>query len=161
MGTKIVRIKIGGGVMKYAYKFEHKRIIEVSKENGEKIYNTKLLGFFQSEEKCKELIPEYLKQPGFRDHPDDFVIEEVEADVNDFNDVPGEFKSSVFHLTHEWYDGEFDYVTDLGSYSAEELARKAKIEYQLDPDYIDHPDGFCISKYIIGEHEWAEGFCID
>lgn len=147
--------------MKFVYKFEHKRVVEVDNETGEKIHNTKLLGFFQSEDECKKLISEYLKQPGFMDCPDDFVIEKIEADINDFNDIAGEFELSVFHLTHEWYDGEFDYVSDLGSYSTEECAKKAQIRYQLDPDYIEHPDGFCISECIIGEREWTEGFCID
>ncbi len=147
--------------MKYAYKFEHKRLMEVNKETGEKIYNTKLLGFFQSEEECKQLILEYLKQPGFIDCPNDFIVEKVEADVNEFNDIPGEFESSVFYLAHEWYDGEFDYVTDLGYYSTEELAKKAQIRYQLDTNFIEHPEGFCISKYIIGECEWKEGFIYD
>lgn len=147
--------------MRFAYKFEHKRLVEVDNETEEKTYNTKLLGFFKSEENCQELIPEYIKKPGFCDYPNDFFIEKIEANINDFNDIAGSFESSVFYLTHEWYDGEFDYVSDLGSYSTEELAIKAQVRYQLDPSFFEHPDGFCISEYVIGENEWTEGFCID
>ena len=144
--------------MRYVYKFEHKRVIEIDRETGEKIYDTKLLGFFRSRKACKDLILVYLKQPGFKDYPDDFIITRKEADVNDYNDKPGEFGLSVFYLCHEWYDGEYDILSDLGVYSTEELAKKAQSEYMKDPDLVDHPDGFGIDEYTIGERQWTEGF---
>jgi len=143
--------------MKYAYKFEHKHLVEIDK-SGEKIYSTNLLGFFSSEEKCKELIPEYLKQPGFIDYPDGFIIEKIEADVDEYNEIAREFESSVFYLSHEWYDGEFDHISHLGYYSTNEIAKKAQIRYHLDPKYIKHLDGFCIDDYKIDEKWWTEGF---
>ena len=147
-----------GALMRFAYKFVHKHTVEIEPATGESIHSTCLLGFFSSEIKCKEAIPYYLKQPGFKDYPDDFVIEEVEADIDDFNDNGGEFESIVFYLSHEYYDGEYDYVTDLGYYSSRQLAEKALIKYQADSDLAKHPDGFCINECKIDKREWLEGF---
>ena len=144
--------------MKFAYKLEHKRTVEIDDKTGEIISCTILLGFFSSEERCKEIIPQYLEQPGFKDYPNDFVIKRVEADVDDFNEIAGEFESSVFYLSHEYYDGEFDHISDLGYYSTQLLAEKAQIKYQVEPDLIGYPDGFCITEYEIDESEWKEGF---
>jgi len=144
--------------MRFAYKLEHKRIAEVDNETGEKIPCTKLLGFFPSEEKCKEIIPLYLNQPGFKDFPDDFVIEKIEADVDDYNKTAGEFDTSVFYLSHEYYDGEYDHISNLGYYSTQKLAEQAKKRYELEPELIAYPDGFCIDECKIGKREWKEGF---
>jgi len=143
--------------MKYGYKLEHKKFVELDEDN-EKVFNTKSLGFFSSEEKCKDVIPKYLEQPGFKDHPNGFVIEKVEADIDDFNEVAGDFKSSVFYLSHEWYDGEYDHVSRLGYYSTQQKAEKAQALYSLEPEFIDHPDGFCIDEYALNERGWTEGF---
>ena len=144
--------------MKYVYELNHQRLVEVIEETGEKVNNTKLLGFYSSKEKCEEVILYYLKQPGFKDFPDDFVITQVEADLNDFNDISGEFNDVVYYLTHEWYDGEYDIISDLGYYSTHEKAEIAELQYRLDPDIKDHPDGFVIDAYEIDKMEWTEGF---
>ena len=86
-------------------------------------------------------------------------MEKIEADVNDFNDIPGEFSTHVYYLTHEWYDGEYDHVSYLGCYSSQENAEIAQAQYRSDPDLIDHPDGFVIDEYEIDKMEWTEGFC--
>lgn len=158
MGTTLIGIKIGGGVMKFVYKLEHKRLVEVEDKTREKIHDTKSLGFFKSEEECNEIISLYLDQPGFKDYPDSFFVEKIEADINDFNDISGEFGSSFFQLWHEWYDGEYDHISNLGYYSTKELAEKALINYQLDPEFIDHPDSFDICECEIGLRGWTEGF---
>ena len=144
--------------MKFVYKLEHKRIAEINDDTGEKIPCTKLLGFFPSEEKCKEIIPLYLDQPGFRDYPDDFIIEKIEADVDDYNGTAGEFNASVFYLSHEYYDGVYDHISHPGYYSTQKLAEQAQQRYQLEPEFIAYPDGFCIAEYKIGKREWKEGF---
>ena len=144
--------------MKFVYELKHKRLVETIEETGEEVRNTKLLGFFSTREKCNEVILHYLEQPGFKDFPDDFVISEVEADLNDFNDVPGEFNNVVYYLTHEWYDGEYDIVSYLGYYSTSEKAQVAELQYRLDPDLKDHQDGFVIDAYKIDEKKWTEGF---
>ena len=144
--------------MKYVYEFEHVRTVAIDKDTGDVIHNTKLLGFFSTKEKCKELIPFYLEQPGFKDFPNDFSIKKIEADINDFNETGGEFGTTVFQLTHEWYDGEYDYVSHLGVYSTKKLAKKSLASYKLEPEFLGHPDGFCIDECLIDECEWKEGF---
>jgi hypothetical protein len=144
--------------MKTVYMLMHKRISEVNENPEENAYETKLLGFFALEEQCKELIPHYLEQPGFKNYPEDFSIEEIEANVDDYNETPGEFEKSVFYLYHEYYDGTYDYLSQLGYYADEDSAQKALSLYQLEPEYLEYPDGFCIYEYEIGKSEWNEGF---
>lgn len=143
--------------MKTAYKLEHKRVID-DDFNVDEVYETKLLGFFSSEEKCRKAICNYLEQPGFKDYPEDFVIEKVEANIDDFNDIAGDFNSSIFYLAHEWYDGEYDHISHLGYYSSIEKATRAKLLYLLEPEYKKFPDGFSIDEYTINKCEWQDGF---
>lgn len=144
--------------MRYIYKLTHRKLVETGVETSEKIYDTKLLGFFSSRKKCKEIIPLYLEQPGFKDYPDDFCIEKIEADVDEYNEIPGEFGDYVFFVSHEWYDGEYDYISNLGYYSTLGKAEEAKEMYKRAPELIDYPDGFCIDAYKINKREWKEGF---
>lgn len=143
--------------MQQVYILCHKRVLEILDE--EKVHETKLLGFFSSEEKCAKAIAYYITQPGFQKYPDDFEICTVEADVDEHNSIPGSFSSKVYYLSHEWYDGEYDYVTRIGYYSTPEKAEAAKCTLQNDPEFIDHPDGFCVDEYTVDEMEWKEGFC--
>ncbi|MFT9078181.1 hypothetical protein, partial [Ethanoligenens sp.] len=87
--------------MDYVYMLKHSRVVEESLGNNEKVHDTKLLGFFSTKEKAKAAICFYLEQPGFKDYPDDFVIQQLEADVDDYHDTPGELGLSVFYLSHE------------------------------------------------------------
>lgn len=146
--------------MKNIYKLTHKRLVTFDVENGQEICDTKMLGFFSSSIKCKEAIEFYLQQPGFRDYPERFFVEEIVADVNDFNDTSGEFFAYVYYLTHEWYDGEYDHVSCLGYYSTLQRAEEAEKKYRLDPELIEYQDGFEIDEYEIDEMEWKEGFFI-
>lgn len=95
---------------------------------------------------------------GFREYPNDFVVEIIEANVNDYNEISGEFKNQVYYLSHEWYDGEYDYVSDLGYYSTRQKAEMAKSLYQFDSEFIEHQDGFEIEEYTIDIMAWKEGF---
>lgn len=147
--------------MNFLYELTHRRLVALIKETDEKVNNTKLLGFFSSEEKCREVISLYLEQPGFKDFPESFIITKVEADINDFNDIAGKFKNSVYYLSHEWYDGEYDIVSVLGYYSTFEKAQKAEMQYRLEPELQNHQNGFVIDEYKIDEMEWKEGFSFD
>ena len=144
--------------MQNVYMFEHKIVVEVDRETGEPIHSTCLLGFFSSEEKCKEMIPHYLEQSGFKENPNDFVIQKIEADTDAFNEVEGVFKETVFYLSHEWYDGEYDHISDLGYYSTQEKADIALEKFKKHDDFIEHLDGFCIAGHEIDKAEWLEGF---
>ena len=144
--------------MKKVYKLVHKRFIEFSADTNEKVYCTKLLGFFSSKQKCRDIINCYLQKPGFKDFQNDFQEEIVHADTDDFNGSIGEFRGSVFYLAHEYFDGEYDNVSDLGYYSTYENAEKILSEYRENPEFINYPDGFSIDEYEIDKPEWTEGF---
>lgn len=144
--------------MKRVYRFIHRHFVEIDMKTGEEVYNTMGLGYFSSEEKCLELIPFYLELPGFKDYPNAFIIEEVEADVDYFNDEIGNFEGYVYELSHEYYDGEYDNVSFLGFYSTLQNAERAERKFRLDEDFVNYPEGFCISKYEIDKKEWTEGF---
>lgn len=145
--------------MKEVYMLVHKNIIEIDNITGEEICDTKLLGFFSPKEKCREVIKYYLKQPGFKDYPDRFFYERVDANVDNYNDIVGKFDKYVYCLSHECYDGEYDYLTTLGFYSTRKKANSAEKKYRLEPEYLEHQDGFCVGKYKINDMEWKEGFC--
>ena len=143
--------------MRHCYMLFHRRFVEIDKER-DRIHATILCGFFSSRKKCKETLPEYLKQPGFIDYPDDFHIEKVTANIDDYNKIPGEFEQSVFFLSHEWYDGVYDHITRLGYYSTKKLAENAMKSYGLESDFLEHLDDFNIGEYDIDDREWTEGF---
>lgn len=144
--------------MESVYLFQHKRLIEIEPQTGEKVYDTKILGFCSTEEKCKELIPFYLQLEGFRDYPDDFFIEEVKADIDGFNDAPGEFGKYVYYLSHEYYDGEYDNITDIGYYLTQQKAEETIRNYKSEPEFLLYPDGFEIGRYEIDQTYWKYGF---
>ena len=141
------------------YRLRHRRVVEVSSDN-EEIYSTILIGFFSSEQKCEEIIKNYIQKPGFSDFKDDFEIDAVYADVDDFNSSAGDFKTSVFYLAHEADDGVYDTVTDLGFYSTEENAQRAMDSYKKYECFAKLSDGFSVDEYKIDIPEWEEGFFV-
>lgn len=47
---------------------------------------SKFIGIYASREKAEEVIEEYKKLPGFKDHPNDFYIKEYEMNVDYWRD---------------------------------------------------------------------------
>ncbi len=142
------------------YEMVHRRTVEIEKNTGENICDTKLLGFFSDYKKCQDAIAYYITQPGFKEYPEDFIIEEIEADIDDYCKVSGSFEKYVYYLSHEWYDGQYDYIRDLGYYSTNAKAKYAESLYRLESDLIEHQEGFCVDEYEIDKMEWTEGFFI-
>jgi len=66
--------------------------------------------------------------------------------------------NTVFYLAHEWYDGEYDYVTDIAVYSTLGKAEKALCKFKNHEKFKEHPEGFSIDEYDIDEDHWTEGF---
>ena len=144
--------------MKCVYKLQHKRYIETDSATQEKVFSSLLLGFFSSKSKCKNMIQYYLQKPGFNEYPNDFVFEPVYADADDYNDSVGEFDVFVFYLSHEYYNGKYDIISDLGYYSTRKSAEDSLSRYIIENENKNHPDGFCIDEYKIDNPEWLEGF---
>lgn len=140
--------------MKSVIMLRHSRLIT------EGAYDTKLIGCYSSLKNVKEVIKRYKKIEGFKDYPNDFNIETIEADINDFNNMCGEFNDNVvFRLVHEYYDGvEFDYVTELGIYSTIGKANEAQKKYSEQEILKDYPDGFCIDEIKVDFDYWSSGF---
>ena len=70
--------------MKYVYKLQHTRKVE---DVYEGVTDTKFIGFFSTKKKATETIEKYKQFEGFRDYPDDFMIEKVELDFDDYDFV--------------------------------------------------------------------------
>ncbi len=139
--------------MRKVYMLKHSRPM------GEDAWSTELIGFYSPISKAEETIEKFKNITGFHDYPDDFVIEEWDVDIDDFNDIAGDYTGSVFYLAHEYYDGtEFDYITDLGVYSRFKKAKRAKAKYKMISKFIAYPDGFSIDEYEINKEHWTEGF---
>lgn len=139
--------------LKVIYMLTHSRSVE------EDVHDTKLIGFYSSRQNAEKVIKRYKSITGFCDYPEDFVIEEWEANVDDFNDICGDFKYTVFYLAHEYYDGvEYDYVTDIGVYSTLKKAERAMSKYRKLPQFKEYTDGFSIDEYEIDKDHWTEGF---
>jgi len=68
--------------MRYIYKVEHKR--KIASENMEPVNSTKIIGFYSSKAKAASVIERYKSIEGFKDYPNDFVIEKCEIDSDDF-----------------------------------------------------------------------------
>jgi len=66
--------------------------------------------------------------------------------------------TSVFFISHEWYDGEYDHITDIAVYSSLSKAENALEKLKHNSKFINNKDGFTIDEYIIDEDEWKEGF---
>lgn len=64
----------------------------------------------------------------------------------------------VYFLSHEWYDGEYDHITDIAVYSTQQKAQKALLKFKHCLRFRKYPDGFNISEYIVDEDNWTEGF---
>lgn len=67
----------------YVYKLIHQ--IDV----GDGAKSTSLIGFYSTRKKSKKVIGKYKKITGFKDFPNDFVIEKMEVDFDDFDFIEG------------------------------------------------------------------------
>ena len=68
---------------KYVYRLQHRKKVEPD-ENGW-VYDSKLIGYFSTRQKALKTIQRYKTMTGFKDYPDDFVIEKLEVDFDDYD----------------------------------------------------------------------------
>ncbi len=69
--------------MTFLYRLLHKRKVEKDTD-GSWICDTKEIGIYSTRKKAEETIERYKTITGFQDYPDDFVINEVELDFDDY-----------------------------------------------------------------------------
>ncbi|GLJ00315.1 hypothetical protein [Sphingobium sp. BS19] len=60
------------------YLVKHAHSIEYS---GDDIFESKIIGIFSSKLKAEEAVKILKNKPGFVDYPDDFIIDDYEIDV--------------------------------------------------------------------------------
>jgi len=65
--------------MKYVFMLKHSRHIE------KKVTSSRLIGFYSSMDKANAVIEKYKLITGFKDYPNDFVIEKMEIDFDDYD----------------------------------------------------------------------------
>lgn len=127
------------------YKLTHQIHIEYKLHTAEWVTETKMIGFFTSVEKANAAAEKLRLQPGFCDHPDDFVTEPYA--------VP-EDTASVYYVQHSYYviEERMDITAEIGVFGGESEAMAAASEYE---------GNVRSTKYPVGSHSWDEDFDID
>ena len=59
----------------------------------------------------------------------------IHFNADDYNDSVGEFDVSVFYLSHEYYNGKYDIISDLGYYSTRKSAEDSLSRYLIENEY--------------------------
>lgn len=148
--------------MAKVYLLNHARRIEPN------VTDTKLIGIYSSMDVVKLTIKKYKNITGFKDYPDDFVVEEYEV-ISGYNKeiMPGQ---PVYFLQHEYSNDEdgviYDYITNIDMFADYDDAKKnlrkliKEEAYPKSPDGLYPPYGFCLGKYILDENNWIEGFVV-
>jgi len=66
---------------------------------------------------------------------------------------------AVFNLHHNRPDGEFgDDAKLIGVYLTESDAQAASERLARLPGFAEHPTGWHMDRYVLGEDHWQEGF---
>lgn len=63
---------------------EHIYLLKHSRKIDDECKETKIIGFFSVNQNAEEVIENYKKLPGFKDNPDDFIIEKIQINHNDW-----------------------------------------------------------------------------
>ena len=66
----------------------------------------------------------------------------------------------VVQHEHEAANG-CDEVKFIGVYATQEEADKAIERVRLKPGFINHPKGFSVNAYEVGQDHWMDGFFTD
>lgn len=139
-------------MVKYVYYLYHRHKICFDSKWGW-IYDTKEIGYFTSIKKMDKVLKSYKKIIGFRDYPNDFVVEKISIFSCSKN------TSFLYDLTHfyEDIDGD-DIVTYLGCYSSLKEARNRREMLKYTSRFLSHPEAFLIRHIKLNQCSWCEGF---
>lgn len=142
------------------YLLSHSREIEPD------VVSLIIIGIYSSVSMIDAVKTKYKNKEGFKDYPNDFVYKEYEVVFDDSEEII--YSQSVYLLQHEYSIVEndiiYDYITDIDIFSTYNGARKREKQlikeklFPLAPDGLYAPYGFCVSKYILDEDDWVEGF---
>lgn len=136
------------------YLLSHTRKVEVD------AVSSFIVGIYSSIDIVHKTIKEYQNIAGFKDYPNDFVVDKFK--IKSTKELSK--KQCVYLLQHEYTIGEYDYITKIGVFESFEKAEKIRAKLRKKPKYQNYPgglyppDGFCVDEYIINESGWREGF---
>ncbi len=147
--------------------------------------STKLLGFCDGIEGLEKIKKEALKLSGFRDYPEDFIIDQYQMDKihweHGFTSVIGEIGrdyltegdpidetylsvkdlglESIFSVSHSYTIHRYlDDERFIGVFSSREKAEKAIEKLKTQNGFILYPDDFDISELDFNDLLWKSGF---
>jgi len=162
----------------FIYEINHTYTDEIST-------STKLLGFCDGIEGIEKIKKEALKLSGFKNYPEDFVIDKYQMDKihwqHGFTSVIGEIGrdyllegdiidetyvslkqlglESVFSVSHSYTIHRYlDDERFIGVFSSRKKAEKAVGELKKQDGFILHPDDFDISELELNDLLWKSGF---
>lgn len=64
------------------YVLQHSYLLDAQED----VYETKLIGIYSTQEKAEAAIGRLRKLEGFRDHPEDFYIDEYAVDADNWTE---------------------------------------------------------------------------
>jgi len=127
-------------------------------EEGNPLKNGFAIGYFSTRAKAETQIQFHKNLPGFCDHPlDCFKIEKY--GVRFKTKVEDKSLVNIWELSHEYYDGVYDYPTILPPFSTEKEAIEKKEKLKKKKPFCDYPDEFFINEMEVDRYTgWTEGF---
>jgi hypothetical protein len=69
-------------------------------------------------------------------------------------------KVFLLWFTHTFADDREDELL-IGVYSSEEAAKAAQLRIGQEKGFVDQPEGFLISPYVLDQDHWASGYILD
>jgi Mlc titration factor MtfA (ptsG expression regulator) len=120
--------------------------------------NKKRIGTYSSYKLAKKAENRVKDLTGFIDYPNEFYIDEYVIDKDYWADG---FKAMqkvyvLYHIRDIIIADENE--KRIGTYTSYKLAQEAKNRVKDRPGFIDYPDDFYISEYVIDKDYWVDGF---
>lgn len=138
--------------MTYVYRLIHRKKVYFNPDFGW-VCDDKGIGCFSTFSRADRAGKEYRKIIGFRDFPDNFMIEKIPVFGTKKN------CSAVYELTHFFDDGYGnDIVPYSGFFSSRKKARCMISLLKKDPFFSSRPEDFLIVHIKLNQCSWREGF---
>lgn len=112
----------------------------------------KLIGYFKKKQECQRVIEILIAKPGFNLPNAKFKIHKVHIIGRVSN------PSIVYRLTHEFFDGQYDYISEIGIFAQKEKAENKMNKLCKRRKFKINPKGFSIDEVSVGQTGWREGF---
>jgi hypothetical protein len=64
----------------------------------------------------------------------------------------------VYLLLHEREDVDGEHIKIIGVFEDHEIASSHINDLRMMPGFKEHPDGFSVEEFTVGECRWTDGF---